>query len=133
MSYNQDFSQPDQEQQNNPLFIRDRNMWAMLCHLSAFAGFVIPFGSIVGPLAIYLMKKDEFELVKDQGIEVINFQISMLLMIIIAALLCIILIGIPLLIGLVIYWIIATVIGAVKANEGIPYRYAINFRFVKMI
>lgn len=104
----------------------------MLCHLSAFAGFVIPFGNIIGPLAIYLIKKDEFELVKEQGIEVINFQISMSLLLIGAGLLSIILIGIPLLIGLAVYGIIATIMGAIKANEGIPYRYAINFRLIQL-
>jgi uncharacterized Tic20 family protein len=55
---------------------KDANLWAMLCHLSALVGFVIPFGNIIAPLVIWTIKKDEFDLVNDQGKEAINFQIS---------------------------------------------------------
>jgi hypothetical protein len=39
---------------------KDQNMWAMLCHLSTFSVFIVPFGNIIGPLVIWLIKKDEF-------------------------------------------------------------------------
>ena len=39
---------------------RDSRMWAMFAHLSALAGYIIPFGSIIGPLIIWSIKKDEF-------------------------------------------------------------------------
>ena len=48
----------------------------MLCHLSSLAGSVIPFGNIVGPLVVWLIKKDEYAFVDDQGKESLNFQIS---------------------------------------------------------
>ena len=51
--------------------------WGMFTHLAALAVFIgIPFGSIIGPLIIYLIKKDEYEFVNDQGKEVLNFQIT---------------------------------------------------------
>ncbi|MBD3169044.1 MAG: DUF4870 domain-containing protein, partial [candidate division Zixibacteria bacterium] len=50
-----------------PQKVRDERMWAMLCHISTFAGFVVPFGNIIGPLVIWMIKKDEFPLVADQG------------------------------------------------------------------
>jgi hypothetical protein len=45
----------------------DERTWAMLCHLSAFSMFVIPFGNIIGPLVFWLIKKEEYKLVADQG------------------------------------------------------------------
>lgn len=113
-----------------PSLNRDANMWAMFCHLSALVGFVIPFGNIIGPLVIWLLKKDEFALVDDQGKEALNFQISVTIYVIAAAILSILLIGIPLLIGLALFALVVTIIGAVKANEGEKYRYPLNIRFV---
>lgn len=113
-----------------PKHIRDERMFAMLCHLSVFSGFVIPFGNIIGPLIIWKMKKYEFPLVDDQGKEVLNFQISMLIYIAISLVLTIFIIGIPILIALLIFDLIITVIGALKANEGIMYRYPMSMHIL---
>jgi uncharacterized protein len=110
---------------------RDQNMWAMLCHLAALAGFVIPFGNVIGPLVIWLIKKDEYQLVDDQGKESINFQISMTIYYIISAILIIVLIGILMLIGLAIFSLVMIIIAMVKANEGVAYRYPMCIRFIK--
>jgi len=48
---------------------RDERMWAMFCHLSGLAGFIFPFGNIIAPLIIWLVKKEEYEFVNDQGKE----------------------------------------------------------------
>ncbi len=109
---------------------KDENMWAMLCHLSTFSGFFIPLANIIAPLIIWSMKKDEFPLVEDQGKEALNFQMSMTIYCIGAAILILIVIGIPLLIGLAIFDIIVTVIAAVKANEGSKYRYPLAIRLI---
>src|ERR1700680_445708 len=67
--------------------------WAMLCHLSSISGFIgVPFGHIVGPLIVWLVKKDQFPLVDDQGKESLNFQISMTIYGIVAGVLCFVLI-----------------------------------------
>ncbi len=114
-----------------PTTNRDQNMWAMFCHLSALAGFVIPFGNILGPLVVWLMKKDVYPLVDDQGKEALNFQISMTIYLIVSAVLILILIGIVLLIGLAIFEIIVIIMAMVKANDGVAYRYPLNIRFIK--
>ncbi|GAA75271.1 hypothetical protein P20480_1739 [Pseudoalteromonas sp. BSi20480] len=46
-----------EENQQVKVVNKDERTWAMLCHLSAFAGFIVPFGSIIGPLIIWLIKK----------------------------------------------------------------------------
>ena len=51
--------------------------WEVLCHALGFAGFVFPFGNILGPLIVWLMKKAESPSVEAHGKEALNFQISM--------------------------------------------------------
>ena len=110
---------------------KDARLWGMLCHLSAFAGFVIPFGSIVAPLVIWLIKKDEIPFVDDQGKESINFQITIFLAFIVSALLMFVLIGFFLIFAVAIFDIIMIIIASVKANEGMAYRYPYSLRLIK--
>ncbi len=110
---------------------KDERLWGMLCHLSAFAFFVFPFGNILGPLIIWLIKKDEYPFVDDQGKESLNFQISVSIYAIAFTVMIIVLIGIPLLIGLFFFTFIVVVIAAVKSNDGEFYRYPLNIRFMK--
>ena len=109
---------------------KDEKMWGMLCHLSALAGFVIPFGNIIGPLVIWMLKKDEFPHVNDQGKESLNFQISLMIYIIAAAILIIIAVGILLLIFLAVYGLVMIIIASLKANEGEKYRYPFTIRLI---
>jgi hypothetical protein len=104
--------------------------WAMLCHLSAFAGLVgVPFGNILGPLVVWLIKKEEMPLVDREGKKSLNFQISMTIYGVVAAALTFILIGIPLLIAVGILWLVCTIIASVKANGGQPYDYPLTIKF----
>ena len=118
-----------QQIENQPS--KDERTWAMLCHFSAFAGLIFPFGNFFAPLIIWLIKKEELPFVEDQGKEVLNFQISMTIYLLISGMLCIILIGIPIIIGLVIFCFIITIIAAISANDGKSYRYPINLRLIK--
>src|SRR4030095_4613838 len=110
---------------------KDERTWGMLAHLSALAGYVIPFGNIVGPLVIWLLKKDQSSFVDDQGKEALNFQISLNIYFIISGILILLLVGIPLLIVLPIFGLIMIIIAAIKANEGVPYRYPLTIRLIK--
>lgn len=104
---------------------------AMLCHLLALAGLVVPFGNILGPLIVWLMKKDTSELVNDQGKESLNFQISFTIYGFVAAILSLIVIGIPIAIALVVFWAVMVIMASIKANEGQRYRYPLNLRLIK--
>ena len=53
--------------------------WSMLCHLSALAGLIIPFGSILGPLIVWQIKKNELPEIDPHGKESVNFQITILI------------------------------------------------------
>jgi uncharacterized Tic20 family protein len=110
----------------------EARLWAMLTHLTALCGFIgVPFGHLIGPLIIWLIKKDQFPLVDDQGKESLNFQLSMTIYGIVAGILSFVVIGIPLLIALVLADIILVIIASVAANKGQLYRYPLTIRFLK--
>jgi len=109
---------------------RDERMWAMFCHLSGLAGFVFPFGNIIAPLVIWLVKKEEYPMVNEHGKEALNFQISMTIYIIASIILIILVIGIALIIILSLFSLIVIIIASIKANEGEKYKYPITIRFL---
>ncbi len=104
--------------------------WAMFSHLAAFSGFIIPFGSILGLLVIWLIKKDTMPFVNDQGKEALNFNITVAIAALVAWVLVFILIGFLLLPAVLIFWIVFVIIGTIKANEGVAYRYPLTLRLV---
>jgi len=103
----------------------------MLCHLLAFAGLVIPLGSIVGPLVVWLLKREDHPFIDDQGRESLNFQISMLIYTIVAAILVFVLIGVLLLLALFVFWFVMVIIASINANSGVAYRYPLNLRLIR--
>jgi hypothetical protein len=107
----------------------ERN-WGMFCHLSALAGFIIPFGNIIGPLIIWLVKRDQFPFVNDQGKESLNFQISILIYIAVSAVLALLLIGFLLMAAVGVFCLIMVIMASIKANEGVAYRYPLCIRFI---
>ena len=106
--------------------------WATLCHVAALSLYVgIPFGHIIVPLVIWLIKKNEFPFVDEQGKESLNFQISMTIYGIITGLLCYLVIGFALLPVLVIIHIALIVTAIIKTNKGEQYRYPFTIRIIK--
>ncbi len=91
----------------------------------------VRFTWFLGPLIIWLIKKDEDPFVDDQGKEALNFQITvMIAMAISGALICII-IGPFLMMAVAVCNIVFCIIGALKANEGVAYRYPFTLRLIK--
>ena len=110
---------------------KEARNWGMLCHQSGLLLWIgVPFGNIAGPLIIWLMKKDEMPFVDEQGKEALNFQISITIYLIAAGILSIILIGLPLLFGLLIAQIALVIIAAVKISGGETYRYPLTIRLI---
>ncbi len=114
------------------------NLWPMLCHLAALAGLIIPFGNIIGPLVVWLVKKDEMPIVNEYGKESLNFQITatiyMIGLVIVATILSFIAIGVLLfpLVGLVgLADLVLVIIATVQANKGVAYHYPLSIRFIK--
>jgi hypothetical protein len=109
----------------------EERQWAMFAHLSALIGVVIPLGSVIAPLVIWQVKKNEMPFVDDQGKEALNFQITVALAAIVCLILFVVLIGMLLLPLLGIYWLVFTIMGGIKANNGETYRYPATIRLIK--
>lgn len=108
----------------------ERN-WAMLCHLSAFAGFFFPFGGIIGPLICWLSRKDDSHWIDWNGKASLNFQISLLLYMVLSIPLVIIVVGIPILIFLGFLKVICIIIGSIKASKGEEFKYPLSIPFIQ--
>jgi uncharacterized Tic20 family protein len=104
---------------------------AVAAHLSTFAGLVMPFGSVIGPLAVWLTRRDRDPFIDQAGREALNFGISIAIygsVVLVAALM---LVGIPVLIVGVIAWVVLASLAAVKASQGQSYRYPLTMRLVR--
>lgn len=110
---------------------KDARTFGMLAHLAAFSGFVIPFGHLLGPLLVWLIKREEHPFVDDQGRESFNFQLSMSLYYVIGVVLLLVLIGFLVLPALVLFSIVVTMMGAIRANAGERFRYPLCIRFIR--
>ncbi len=119
------------EVSNIPAVSKDERLWATIAHLSAFAFYFSGIGHLLGPLIIWLAKRDGNPFVDDQAKEALNFQISVTLYACVAFVLVFVLIGIPLLFALSIFQIICIILAAIKANDGVAFRYPLNLRLIK--
>ena len=114
----------------NELTSEVRN-WGMACHLSALIGIIIPFGSVIGPLVVWLMKREESEFIDFHGKEALNFQITVGIALLACVVLSLILIGFLLMFVVGISALVLTIIAAIKASEGKHHKYPIALRLVK--
>ncbi len=115
-----------------PQAVKADNTMGMLCHLLSLTQLLgIPFGNILGPLVVWLIKRDEDPFVDLCGKESLNFQISMTIYMVIAGILILVFIGFFLIIVLMILNIVYTIIAAIKASEGDSYSYPFTIRFIK--
>ncbi len=121
----------------------DEKLWALFAHLSILVGGAITggwgfsIGSFLGPLIIWIIKKDTMPFVNDQAKEALNFAITIsiigfaLLMITIMSLGIGAILTIPLLLFVGLGALILVIMAAVKANEGVAYRYPLTIRLIK--
>lgn len=106
--------------------------FAMVMHLSQFAGFVVPVAGLILPIVMWVTEKDRDREIDRHGRVILNWMISSLIYTVIAIILCLIFIGIPLLIGLLVASVVFTIIGAVKANDGVCWPYPMSIRFLSL-
>jgi len=109
----------------------DERQWKVILHLSALLGLVTPScGNIIGPLIVWLIKKQDLPALDAEGRKVLNFQISYTIYMIIAGATVCIWIGWVLLPLIFILWLVFTIIGAVKVSNGEPYEFPFTIRML---
>jgi hypothetical protein len=104
---------------------KDARTMAMLCHLLAI------FTSFLGPLIVWLIKKDEDPFIDEQGKEALNFQITIVLASIVSGILIMVCIGAFLLSAVQLLNLVFCIIATVKTNNGEHYRYPVCLRLIK--
>ena len=121
----------------------EEKKWALFAHLSILVGGLVTFGwaasfgSFIGPLIIWLIQKDKMPFVADQAKEALNFGITLTIACFVLLMLTIFSLGIGALITIPAFMVIGiaalvlVIIAAIKANEGVAYRYPITLRLVK--
>ena len=121
----------------------EERQWAMFAHLSALLGGLLTsgwagsIGCFLGPLIIWMVKKDTMPFVDDQAKEALNFNITVAIIFFVlwAVTFLTLFIGgvltVPLMVIVGIAWLVLTVIAAIKANQGERYRYPFTLRLVK--
>lgn len=121
----------------------EEKQWAMFAHLSALVGGILTsgwagsIGCFIGPLVIWLVKKDTMPFVDDQGKEALNFNITVGIVFLALLILSIVTFGIGLIVAVPLWiiigiaWLVFTIIAAVKANNGERYRYPLTLRLIK--
>ena len=119
--------QPQGVQQPQPSteVSKDARMWGMLCHLLGL------FTCFIGPLIIWLIKKDEDPFIDNQGKEALNFQITVAIAALVSAVLTVVCVGFFLGIAVSIADIVFCIVASIKANGGEKYRYPVSIRFIK--
>ena len=120
----------------------EERQWGMFAHLSLLAGGLISgwnggWGFFIGPLIIWLVKKETMSWASEQAKEALNFGILVSAIYIVLWCLTIMTLGIgifltgPLMMLVGIAVLVFSIMGAVKANEGHAYRYPVNIRIIK--
>jgi hypothetical protein len=109
-----------------PPATQDDKTMAMLAHLLAIVTWFL------GPLIIWLIKKDQSPFVNDQGKEALNFQITMAIAGVVIAIIGVVtcfgsLLWVPLWIVNLVFCLMA----GLKAKDGIAYRYPFALRLIK--
>lgn len=105
--------------------------WGMWVHLSNLVHYVAWPVSIVAPIVLWQIKKDELPGVDAHGKRAVNWAISYSIYLIASGLLCLILIGIPLLIAVVVCGVVFPIMAGIKANNGVEWEYPLCIRFLR--
>lgn len=109
--------------------ISDNKSYITIMHLSQFAGFIFVGLGFIIPILMWLTKSGESKEIDRHGRNIANFMLSMLIYIVISAILCIVLIGIPILITLAILEIVFIIIATIKAANGEYWKYPLSITF----
>jgi uncharacterized protein len=120
--------QGDEPANGQTLVKVNNNDYSMVLHLSQFCSWLFPFLGLIVPLIMWQNKKED-PYVDQQGKVVMNWVFSSLIYFFISALLCFVLIGIPMLIIVGLCSIIFTILGAIDASKGIIKSYPLSIQF----
>jgi len=100
-------------------------IWLPVLHLSGLFILFLP------PLLIWFWKKNEMKEVNRHGIDVLNFQLNMLMFLVPLGILAVLLITIPFIVLIALYSSVIIIVNALRVANNQPYKYPIVFRILK--
>ena len=110
----------------------DDRTWGMIAHFSALALLIAPpIGGVLGPLVVWLIKREQSPFAAEAAKEALNFNITVALGYLVCGLLVFVFIGILLGAALFVFWLAMTILAGIKASEGVHYRFPVSLRIVK--
>ena len=111
--------------------------WNMLCHLSALSGLIVPFGNFLGPLLVWQLKKREIPSVEAHGKAALNFQLTVLIAVVVGGALafalsfvCLGWLLFPVVILIALAGLVFALIAGIKANDGQDYKYPFTLTLI---
>ncbi|OGX37331.1 MAG: orotate phosphoribosyltransferase [Omnitrophica WOR_2 bacterium RIFCSPHIGHO2_02_FULL_52_10] len=111
---------------------KSERTWAIFCHLSALVALIgVPFGNVLGPLVIWLIKKNDMPLVDEEGKSALNFQLSMTIYTLVVLVLCFVAVGLLFIVPIILANVILVIIASVKTSNGEKFQYPCTIQFIK--
>ena len=104
--------------------------WGLWLHFSQLLGYIIPILGFIVPIIIWQLKKADYPAIDEHGKNVVNWLISVILYAAICLPLTLIFVGMPLLILLSIFCLLFPIIGGIRANNNVVWRYPLALKFV---
>jgi uncharacterized Tic20 family protein len=105
----------------------DRTL-AALTHLSGLAGYIIPLGGVIVPIIIWVVKS-ESRIISNIAKQALLLNVVVFVLVLLSLLMCLTIILIPV---AIVMWIVLAlaalalpIVGAIKANDGVYYRYPV--------
>ena len=108
---------------------QDERNWALASHVGVLVAAWFAMG-FLAPLIIMLTKGNDSAFVRRHAVESLNFQISLLIYLVVSFILVFVLIGFVLMIAVGIFALVVIILATVKASNGEEYRYPLCIRFV---
>ena len=115
----------------NTISSSEARTWSILVHVAALSGLLVPFGGVLGPFLVWIIKRPESAAVDRHGKAALNFQISMLIYVFVSVLLVFVAIGILLLIMLGIFWFVMVLVATIRAADDRDPGYVLSIEFLK--
>lgn len=104
---------------------KESRFWLPLLHLSGLFVLFLP------PLIIWIKKKDHVKDIREHGVDVLNFQLTMLTYLIVPSIFSFLLITIPIIIIIGIFSNVIIIVNTIKVINGQPYSYPLLLKILK--
>lgn len=105
--------------------------YVALMHVAQFGGYIVPFLGFILPVIMWMINKDKSVTIDLHGKNIINFMISWIIYAIVAGILCVVLIGIPMLIALGVMQVVFIILAAIKASNNEYWKYPFSITFIR--